>query len=135
MANFNDLTIGNFYLVVENEGEQIALLEPLMHTDNAVLLMHHDDYETSIWRKKNDSIFEIVDELSMDQLDNYDALFEEEDEEDDDVPKIKSKSTKTKRKQPKRAVKKAFELPVKEEAEENIYLDCTSELSEESYIE
>mgnify|MGYP000276782096 FL=1 len=84
MANFNDLTIGNFYLVVENEGEQIALLEPLMHTDNAVLLMHHDDYETSIWRKKNDSIFEIVDELSMDQLDNYDALFEEEDEEDED---------------------------------------------------
>ncbi|MCX6200969.1 MAG: hypothetical protein NTW77_01865 [Bacteroidetes bacterium] len=84
MANFNDLTIGNFYLVAENEGEQIALLEPLMHTDNAVLLMHHDDYETSIWRKKNDSIFEIVDELSMDQLDNYDALFEEEDEEDED---------------------------------------------------
>ena len=84
MANFTDLTIGNFYLVVENEGEQIALLEPLMHTDNAVLLMHHDDYETSIWRKKNDSIFEIVDELSMDQLDNYDALFEEEDEEDED---------------------------------------------------
>ena len=55
-----------------------------MHTDNAVLLMHHDDYETSIWRKKNDSIFEIVDELSMDKLDNYDALFEDEDEEDED---------------------------------------------------
>jgi hypothetical protein len=84
MANFTDLTIGNFYLVVENEGEQIALLEPLMHTDNAVLLMHHDDYETSIWRKKSDSIFEIVDELSIDQLDNYDALFEEEDEDDED---------------------------------------------------
>lgn len=84
MANFTDLTIGNFYLVVEDEGEQIALLEPLMHTDNAVLLMHHDDYETSIWRKKSDSIFEIIDELSIDQLDNYDALFEEEDEDDED---------------------------------------------------
>ena len=84
MANFTDLIIGNFYLVVKNEGEQIALLEPLMHTDNAVLLMHHDDYETSIWRKKSDSIFEIVDELSIDQLDNYDALFEEEDEDDED---------------------------------------------------
>jgi len=92
MANFNDLTIGNFYLVAENEGEQIALLEPLMHTDNAVLLMHHDDYETSIWRKKNDSIFEIVDELSMDQLDNYDALFEDEDEEDEDFEEEASTS-------------------------------------------
>ena len=28
--------------------------------------------------------FEIVDELSIDQLDNYDALFEEEDEDDED---------------------------------------------------
>jgi hypothetical protein len=92
MANFNDLTIGNFYLVAENEGEQIALLEPLMHTDNAVLLMHHDDYETSIWRKKNDSIFEIVDELTMDQLDNYDALFEDEDEDDDDFEEEASNS-------------------------------------------
>jgi hypothetical protein len=92
MANFNDLTIGNFYLVAENEGEQIALLEPLMHTDNAVLLMHHDDYETSIWRKKNDSIFEIVDELTMDQLDNYDALFEDEDEDDDDFEEESSTS-------------------------------------------
>jgi hypothetical protein len=92
MANFNDLTIGNFYLVAENEGEQIALLEPLMHTDNAVLLMHHDDYETSIWRKKNDSIFEIVDELTMNQLDNYDALFEDEDEEDDDFEEESSTS-------------------------------------------
>jgi|Laugresbdmm110sn_1035088.scaffolds.fasta_scaffold127402_2 hypothetical protein len=92
MANFNDLTIGNFYLVAENEGEQIALLEPLMHTDNAVLLMHHDDYETSIWRKKNDPIFEIVDELSIDQLDNYDALFEDEDEEDDDFEEEASTS-------------------------------------------
>ena len=92
MANFNDLTIGNFYLVAENEGEQIALLEPLMHTDNAVLLMHHDDYETSIWRKKNDPIFEIVDELSIDQLDNYDALFEDEDEEEADFEEEASTS-------------------------------------------
>lgn len=86
MANFSDLTVGNFYLVLENEGEQIALLEPLMQTENAVLLMHHDDYETSFWRKKNSSIFEIVDELTEEQLDSYDAIFEvdEEDELDFD---------------------------------------------------
>lgn len=82
MANFSDLTVGNFYLVLENEGEQIALLEPLMQTENAVLLMHHDDYETSFWRKKNSSIFEIVDELTEEQLDKYDAIFEDDDEDE-----------------------------------------------------
>lgn len=82
MANFSDLTVGNFYLVLENEGEQIALLEPLMQTENAVLLMHHDDYETSFWRKKNSSIFEIVDELTEEQLDRYDEIFEDDDEDE-----------------------------------------------------
>jgi hypothetical protein len=82
MANFSDLTVGNFYLVLENEGEQIALLEPLMQTENVVLLMHHDDYETSFWRKKNSSIFEIVDELTEEQLDSYDAIFEDDGDEE-----------------------------------------------------
>lgn len=82
MANFSDLTLGNFYLIQENEGEEIALLEVLMFTDNAVLLMHHDDYETSVWRKKTDPIFEIVDELTDAQLDTYDELYEEEMDED-----------------------------------------------------
>ena len=82
MANFSDLTVGNFYLVLENEGEQIALLEPLMQTENAVLLMHHDDYKTSFWRKKNSSIFEIVDELTEEQLDSYDAIFEDDGDEE-----------------------------------------------------
>ena len=53
-----------------------------MLTDNAVLLMHHDDYETSVWRKKNDPIFEIVDELTDEQLEAYDELYEEEMDED-----------------------------------------------------
>ena len=84
MANFSDLTLGNFYLIQENEGEEIALLEVLMFTDNAVLLMHHDDYETSVWRKKTDPIFEIVDELTEEQLEAYDELYEEEMDEDFD---------------------------------------------------
>ena len=95
MGNFSDLTLGNFYLVIENEGEQIALLEPLMQTENAVLLMHHDDYETSFWRKKNSSIFEIVDELTEDELDSYDAIFEDNDEEELDFEGFDDEETET----------------------------------------
>jgi hypothetical protein len=90
MKNYESLEIGSFYLIIENEGENVSLVEPLMETNNAVLLMHHDDVESTFWRKKADPIFELVDELTEDQLDEYDALVElDEDfdimEEDNDL--------------------------------------------------
>lgn len=76
MKNYESLEIGSFYLIIENEGENVSLVEPLMETNNAVLLMHHDDVESTFWRKKADLIFELVDELTEEQLDEYDALVE-----------------------------------------------------------
>lgn len=78
MANYSGLQVDHFYLVIENEGEDVVLVQPIMVTDNCVLLMHHDDEETTFWRKKNDGIFEIVDELTDEQLAEYEELFEEE---------------------------------------------------------
>ena len=84
MANYSDLQIERFYLVIENEGEDIVLIQPLLETDNCVLLMHHDDEDTTFWRKKSDYVFEIVDELNDDQLAEYENLFDDEDELDID---------------------------------------------------
>ena len=80
MANYSGLQVDHFYLVIENEGEDVVLVQPIMVTDNCVLLMHHDDEETTFWRKKNDGIFEIVDELTDEQLAEYEELFEEKDD-------------------------------------------------------
>ena len=84
MANYSDLQIESFYLVIENEGEDVVLIQPLLKTDNCVLLMHHDDEDTTFWRKKSDYVFEIVDELNDDQLAEYENLFDDEDELDID---------------------------------------------------
>ena len=80
MANYSDLQIERFYLVIENEGEDVVLIQPLLETDNCVLLMQHDDEDTTFWRKKSDYVFEIVDELNDDQLAEYENLFDDEDE-------------------------------------------------------
>ncbi len=84
MANYSDLQIERFYLVIENEGEDVVLIQPLLETDNCVLLMQHDDEDTTFWRKKSDYVFEIVDELNDDQLAEYENLFDDEDELDID---------------------------------------------------
>ena len=80
MANYSDLQIERFYLVIENEGEDVVLIQPLLETDNCVLLMQHDDEDTTFWRKKSDYVFEIVDELNDDQLAEYENLFDDEDD-------------------------------------------------------
>lgn len=51
-------------------------------TDNVLLIMHQDEQETSVWRKKIGPIFEIVDELTYAQLQVYDKLYEEDMDED-----------------------------------------------------
>jgi hypothetical protein len=149
------LYFGNCLLVNKNDADEVVdltknaweeIYEKLYGGfedigDEDTLSDEDDDEDPDIPRTKAGYLkdgFVVDDDEEDDDYDDEDEEDEDadmEDEEEDDVPKIKSKSTKSKRKQPKRAVKKAFELPAKEEADENIYLDCTSELSEESYIE
>ncbi|MFL9481401.1 hypothetical protein ACI6Q2_01405 [Chitinophagaceae bacterium LWZ2-11] len=78
MAQYSDLILDHFYLIKEAEEDEIVLVQPLMATDNCVLLQCHDDLETTFWRKKTDAIAELVDELTDEQLADYENLFEDE---------------------------------------------------------
>jgi len=82
METYSDLQLNRFYLIKESEMEAIILVQPLMETDNCLLLINLDEYENTFWKKKTDELFELVDELSDEQLAEYEILFE--DEEDDD---------------------------------------------------
>ena len=86
MATYADLKINGFYLIKEDESDEIVLVQPLMETDACLLLMNLDEYENTFWRKKTDALHELVDELNDEQLAEYEILFEddEEDEEEDD---------------------------------------------------
>ena len=81
----------------------------------------------------------VVDEEEDDEEEEEDEDEEEDDDDndddDDDIPKIKPKVLKISKKRIKKIKNKILEIPsiVKKE-EEELYLDCKSELSEESYI-
>lgn len=85
MKTYADLTLNHHYLLIESEGESIVLVEPILATENCFLNILHDDEETTFWRKKTDPIFEIVEELTEEQFDEYESLFEEEDEDVYDI--------------------------------------------------
>ncbi len=84
MSTYSDLTIGRYYLITENEGEELVLVQPMMETSLAIFLILHDaEEEITYWRKKTDSIAEILEELSDEEALNYELLFDEDEADED----------------------------------------------------
>lgn len=82
MSVFNDLSLDRKYLINEFDGDIVLLLEPIMKTEFCVLLFIHENEETIIWKKLNDEIFDIIEELSEEKSNEFDLLFEEENDID-----------------------------------------------------
>ena len=83
MATYNQLETDKYYLIKEQEDDGVDLVYVLMETNNAVFLEVEDGDETLVWKKKTDSIFEIVDELTEDQADLYESIAYDDDEDED----------------------------------------------------
>lgn len=83
MPVFNELSLDKKYLINEFDGDQVLLVEPIMKTESCVLILIHEDVETFQWKKLNDEIFDVIEELTEEKSDEFDALFEEEDDFED----------------------------------------------------
>ncbi|HWB24284.1 MAG TPA: hypothetical protein VG738_02340 [Chitinophagaceae bacterium] len=81
MATYNELTPGNYYLIQEGEETGIELVQPVMETGKCLLMLYIDEVETTMWKKKEAKIFEIVEELSAEQVAQYEDLFEDDEED------------------------------------------------------
>ncbi len=82
MSIYNELSQGKKYLINEFEGDQVLLVEPLMKTEFCVLILIHEDVESIQWKRLNDEIFEIIEELSDQKFLEFEDLFEEVEEDD-----------------------------------------------------
>lgn len=82
MSIYNELSQGKKYLINEFEGDQVLLVEPLMKTEFCVLILVHEDVESIQWKRLNDEIFEIIEELSDQKFLEFEDLFEEVEEDD-----------------------------------------------------
>jgi hypothetical protein len=80
MATYSNLEINHYYLVRENADGEIILVQPIMETDNCFLLLHLDEIEITVWKKKESNIAEIIEELTEMQVAEYENLFEDEED-------------------------------------------------------
>jgi hypothetical protein len=80
MPTYFDLQLNRFYLVQEKVNEDIVLVQPLMHTNECVFLTNHGEGEPTLWRKKSEELFEVVEELNDEQLAEYEELFDDSEE-------------------------------------------------------
>ena len=84
MSNYSELIIGRYYLITEIEGEELILVQPMLETNGAMFLILHDaEDEITYWRKKEDPIFEILEELTDEEALAYELLFDEDQADED----------------------------------------------------
>lgn len=80
MATYNELELEHYYLVRETEGGEITLVQPIMQTGKCFLVLTIDEIETTAWKKKEDSIAEIIEELTEEQVEEFEEIFDEDDD-------------------------------------------------------
>lgn len=88
MYSYALLETGCYYLVQEKEDSPVTLIKVTVDTDHCLYVTRYADGPVMEWKKKNDSIFDILELLSDDKVrewqsvynDNEDAYYEEDDE-------------------------------------------------------
>jgi hypothetical protein len=88
MYSYALLEPGCYYLVQEKENEDLTLLQVKMISDHCMYIEKYKDQVMQEWKRKTDSIFDIVELLSDEAVQewtkayysNEDAYYEEDDE-------------------------------------------------------
>ena len=83
MSTYAELEQDNYYLIKESEDDELMLVKPLMTTTRCVLLVGNDgESEYTFWKQLDEEVFEVVDELTYEEGERYENLFEEDEEEE-----------------------------------------------------
>ena len=90
MATFYDLEIDKFYLIRVSDNLAVSMVQVALATNHCVLVYEVGEVDINYWKKKSDYIAEIVEELTDDMVDEYEALLMEDfdDYDEDDVEDI-----------------------------------------------
>lgn len=76
-----------YYLIQEKEADEIALIRIVLISDHCVFITQYGDTETTHWKKKSDTVFDIIEllddakvrEWESSYYNNEDAYYEDED--------------------------------------------------------
>ena len=88
MYSYALLELECYYVIQEKENEDLTLLQVKVETDSCMLVVKYKDETITQWKRKNDSIHDIIELISDDAVkswmkvynNNEDAYYEEDDE-------------------------------------------------------
>ena len=83
MAIFQDLAMDKFYLVKLSENDTVKMVQVAMATEKCLLVYEFGEVDITHWKKKDEYISEIVEELTDEAIDEYEALLLEEYDEEE----------------------------------------------------
>lgn len=81
MATYADLQAGNFYLIRGETDTDIELVSVLALTDQCILMRSFGHEDEDFWKKRTDTIEEVIEELDYDSAAAILALYDEEEED------------------------------------------------------
>jgi hypothetical protein len=88
MYSYSLLEPGCYYLIQEKEQEPLNLIKIGVETDHCIFLTKYGDEEVQEWKRKTDSIFDIVELLGDDAIRAWESSYNKDEynyeEEDDD---------------------------------------------------
>jgi hypothetical protein len=82
MATYNDLKPGSYYLIRENENASIEMVFIPMETGKCILVEYQDEEQSMNWYKKTENVFELIEQLTKEEAEKYESMFESGEEDD-----------------------------------------------------
>lgn len=76
MWHYKALHPGNYYLIQEHELGKINLVYVQMATEKCVLVEYQDEERNMEWYRKDDELFEVIEQLSEELAMAYENIFE-----------------------------------------------------------
>ncbi|WP_132055428.1 hypothetical protein [Pseudocnuella soli] len=89
MYSYGLLEAGCYYLVQEAQDQPVSLIKVMMESDHCMYVFFYDDQISTCWKRKSDSIFDIIECLSDAAVEAWEKhynssnedVYNEEDEE------------------------------------------------------
>lgn len=85
MATYSDLQPDFYYVVQEQDGSMLELVFVPLVTEKCVLVEYQDDDQRLVWYRKTDTLHEVVEQLTDEQANIYESLFDDDDDQMDSL--------------------------------------------------
>lgn len=77
MYSYALLEKGCYYLIQEKEADPVGLIKVNMETDHCMYVSQYADTALTVWKKKSDPIFDILELLGDDKVKTWESIYNE----------------------------------------------------------